>query len=126
MRRDLSQATPSLSGFVLLLALRGRTQGLGHHTVLFPDDYVTAFNHGMALHKAGEYSAAADQFRRAIELNPEDASFQVALANSYERLQDRAGAAAAYAEYLRLAPDSPDVDKVRARIAVLSGAPRQP
>lgn len=93
---------------------------------LFPDDYVTAFNYGMALHKAGEYSAAADQFRRAIELNPEDASFQVALANSYERLQDRAGAAAAYTEYLRLAPDSPEADKVRARIAVLSGAPRQP
>ena len=31
------RATPSLSGFVLLLALRGRTPGLAHHTVLFPD-----------------------------------------------------------------------------------------
>jgi tetratricopeptide (TPR) repeat protein len=90
---------------------------------LFPDDYVTAFNYGMALYKAGDYSASVEQYRRAIELNPEDASFRVALANSYERLQDRAGAAAAYAEYLRLSPDSPDVDKVRARIAVLSGAP---
>jgi phytoene desaturase len=37
--RRLARATPSLSGFVLLLALRGRTEGLAHHTVLFPDDY---------------------------------------------------------------------------------------
>ena len=90
---------------------------------LFPDDYVTAFNYGMALHKGGEFSAAVDQYRRAIALNPDDASFQVALANSYERLQDRAGAAAAYTEYLRLSPDSDDADKVRARIALLNGSP---
>ncbi len=36
-RAALEAATPSLSGFVLLLALRGRTPGLAHHTVLFPD-----------------------------------------------------------------------------------------
>ncbi|MFN2538021.1 MAG: phytoene desaturase family protein, partial [Mycobacteriales bacterium] len=35
----LARATPSLSGFVLLLALRGTTDGLAHHTVLFPDNY---------------------------------------------------------------------------------------
>jgi phytoene desaturase len=38
-RRRLRKATPSLSGFVLNLAVRGRTPGLGHHTVLFPGDY---------------------------------------------------------------------------------------
>jgi phytoene desaturase len=38
-RRRLRKATPSLSGFVLNLAVRGRTPGLGHHTVLFPADY---------------------------------------------------------------------------------------
>ena len=43
-RRDLRRATPSLSGFVLLLALRGRTPGLGHHTVLFPEDYDAEFD----------------------------------------------------------------------------------
>ena len=32
----LRRTQPSLSGFVLLLALRGRTPGLRHHTVLFP------------------------------------------------------------------------------------------
>ncbi|MEW1957254.1 phytoene desaturase family protein [Kineococcus sp. NPDC059986] len=33
----------SSSGFVLLLALEGRTPGLRHHTVLFPDDYDAEF-----------------------------------------------------------------------------------
>ena len=44
-RKGLRKATPSLSGFVLLLALRGRTAGLRHHTVLFPADYDAEFDH---------------------------------------------------------------------------------
>ncbi|MFZ5871360.1 MAG: phytoene desaturase family protein [Actinomycetota bacterium] len=43
-RAALARATPSLSGFVLLLALRGRTPGLRHHTVLFPRDYDAEFD----------------------------------------------------------------------------------
>ncbi len=42
--RRVSRAAPSLSGFVLLLALRGRTPELAHHTVLFPDDYDAEFD----------------------------------------------------------------------------------
>nr|MBA2768646.1 phytoene desaturase [Sporichthyaceae bacterium] len=38
-RRRLRRATPSLSGFVLMLALRGSTERVAHHTVLFPRDY---------------------------------------------------------------------------------------
>jgi phytoene desaturase len=44
VRRSLRRGTPSLSGFVLLLALRGRTPGLAHHTVLFPEDYDAEFD----------------------------------------------------------------------------------
>src|SRR3954467_2466589 len=44
VRRDLERATPSFSGFVLLLALRGRTPELAHHTVLFPEDYDAEFD----------------------------------------------------------------------------------
>lgn len=40
----LAKAPPSLSGFVLLLGLRGRTPGLGHNTVLFPTDYDAEFD----------------------------------------------------------------------------------
>ena len=42
--RRLARATPSLSGFVLLLAVRGRTPGLAHHNVLFPSDYDAEFD----------------------------------------------------------------------------------
>jgi phytoene desaturase len=42
--RRLARATPSLSGFVLLLAVRGRTPGLAHHNVLFPRDYDAEFD----------------------------------------------------------------------------------
>ncbi|HVE64047.1 MAG TPA: phytoene desaturase family protein [Mycobacteriales bacterium] len=44
VRRRLARATPSLSGFVLLLGLRGRTPDLAHHTVLFPRNYDAEFD----------------------------------------------------------------------------------
>ena len=34
----------SLSGYVLLLGLRGRTPGLAHHTIIFPRDYDAEFD----------------------------------------------------------------------------------
>ncbi|MEJ5913440.1 phytoene desaturase family protein [Pseudokineococcus sp. 1T1Z-3] len=40
----LRRAEPSASGFVLLLALDGRTPDLQHHTVLFPADYDAEFD----------------------------------------------------------------------------------
>jgi phytoene desaturase len=43
-RRRLTRASPSLSGFVVLLGVRGRTPGLHHHTVLFPHDYDAEFD----------------------------------------------------------------------------------
>ncbi|MGH8884593.1 MAG: phytoene desaturase family protein [Egibacteraceae bacterium] len=43
-RRRLARTTPSLSGFVVLLGVRGRTPGLAHHTVLFPADYDAEFD----------------------------------------------------------------------------------
>ena len=42
--RRLRKATPSLSGFVLLLAVRGRTPSLQHHNVWFPQDYDAEFD----------------------------------------------------------------------------------
>jgi phytoene desaturase len=42
--RRLSRATPSLSGYVLLLAVKGRTPGLRHHNVWFTDDYDAEFD----------------------------------------------------------------------------------
>jgi tetratricopeptide (TPR) repeat protein len=90
---------------------------------LFPDDYVTTFNLALMLHKGGDEAGAVDQYQKAIALQPGDASFRLALANSLVRLDKRPEAAAAYQEYLRLSPSAPDADKVRARIAELTGAP---
>ncbi|MGN6687807.1 MAG: phytoene desaturase family protein [Actinomycetales bacterium] len=58
-RRRLRRATPSLSGFVILLALRGRTPGLRHHTVLFPDDYDDEFDSVFGLRRRGRVVRAA-------------------------------------------------------------------
>lgn len=42
-RRALKKATPSLSGFSLLLGLKGKSN-LGHHTVFFPENYDAEFD----------------------------------------------------------------------------------
>jgi tetratricopeptide (TPR) repeat protein len=88
---------------------------------LFPNDYATTFNLALTLHKSGDDASAIPEYQKAIELNPTDASFRMALAISLERV-NRAEAAAAYREYLRLSPAAADADKVRARIAELTGA----
>lgn len=43
-QRKLARATPSLSAFVVLLAVQGRTEGLAQHNVLFPLDYEAEFD----------------------------------------------------------------------------------
>lgn len=60
-RRAMARSTASLSGFVLLLALRGRTPGPAHHTVLFPEDYDDEFDSvfGTGAHR-GRPCAVAD------------------------------------------------------------------
>jgi phytoene desaturase len=45
VRARLQRATPSMSAFVLMLALRGRSLDVAHHTVLFPTDYDAEFDH---------------------------------------------------------------------------------
>ena len=55
-----------------------------------------------------------------MALAPEDAHFRLALALSYERLQRNAEAVAAYQEYLRLAPDAADAERVQTRVAQLT------
>ena len=42
--RQLRRATPSFSGFVMLLAAQGTTPGISHHNVWFPSDYDEEFD----------------------------------------------------------------------------------
>jgi len=87
---------------------------------LLPDDYATIFNLGQTLHLKGDEGAAVQEYLKAIALSPDDGSFRLALGISLEKLKRRAEAAAAYGEYLRLSPQAPDADKIRARIAQLT------
>lgn len=59
-QRSLARATPSLSGVVLLLALRGRTPGMAHHTVLFPADYDDEFDAVFGSRRGGPPRPVAD------------------------------------------------------------------
>ncbi|HEX5480496.1 MAG TPA: tetratricopeptide repeat protein, partial [Dehalococcoidia bacterium] len=77
-------------------------------------------------HQSGDDEGAVAEYRKAIELAPQDASFRMALGISLEKTGAPSDAAAAYAEYLRLAPNAADADKVRARIAELTGTPAPP
>jgi phytoene desaturase len=65
LAKDLARTTPSLSGFVILLALRGRTSGLQHHNVWFPADYDGEFDaifgpHPHPAHDPAIYVCAPD------------------------------------------------------------------
>ncbi len=42
--KNIRKSTPSLAGFVLLLAVKGRTNGLQHHNVWFTEDYDAEFD----------------------------------------------------------------------------------
>ena len=43
-RKKLRRATPSFSGFYLLLSLKGKSAGQNHHTVSFPQNYDSEFD----------------------------------------------------------------------------------
>ena len=87
---------------------------------LYPDDYAIAFNLGQALQRSGNDAAAVEEYKRAASLDATEPSFQMAIGMAYERLQKPAEAAAAYSEALRLAPEAPDAERVKARIAKLT------
>jgi tetratricopeptide (TPR) repeat protein len=93
---------------------------------LFPDDYATTFNLALAMHKKGDDAGAVTEYKKAIAQNPGEASFRMALAISYEGLKQNSEAAGQYSEYLRLSPLAGDAEKVRAKIAQLTGAPAAP
>ena len=91
-----------------------------------PGDSVTTFDLAKALHRKGDAAAAVTEFQKVIGLDPNDASVRIALAESYEALNQRPQAAEAYNQYLKLAPSGPDADKARLRIARLTSTSAEP
>lgn len=58
-RRAARLRERSLAGFVLLLGVHGRTPGLAHHNVLFPDDYDAEFDDVFGHPRRGEVARPA-------------------------------------------------------------------
>lgn len=44
VEKELARTDLSLSGFVLMLGVRGQTEGLAHHNIFFSDDYPAEFH----------------------------------------------------------------------------------
>lgn len=88
---------------------------------LFPDDYVTQFNLAQALRGSGDLPAAIQAYERAIQLAPGQADFHLSHGLALEAASRPAEAVAAYRRFLDLASDSPEADRVKGRIAELTG-----
>ena len=87
---------------------------------LFPDDYATQFNLAKALQASGNVNAAVSAYERAIALAPGQSEFQLSYGLALEAATRPRDAAAAYRRYLELEPASPQAEKVKARLALLS------
>ncbi len=67
----------------------------------------------------GKLSLALNEFKHALELDPDSADVYLEMADVYDQLERPQEAAASYKRYLALAPDAPDADDVRAQLREL-------
>ena len=77
---------------------------------------------GEALQANGEMDAAIQGFERAIALAPGQPDFHLSHGLALEAARRPREATVAYRNFLDLAPESPDADKVKAKIAMLETA----
>ncbi len=92
---------------------------------LFPDDGPTLFNFGLALQQTGADAEAATVLERALAAIPDDASFVLALARSYQRLARTADARRAFERFLDMSPQSADAAAARQALTTLCRCTRR-
>jgi tetratricopeptide (TPR) repeat protein len=68
------------------------------------------------------YQEAKLKYAQLAELQPDDASIQIQLAQAAENANDLPSAVAAYEQFLKLAPDDPSAEAVKARVEQLKAA----
>jgi len=90
---------------------------------LFPNDGPTLYNFGLALQQTGVDAEAAAVLERATATRPDDPSFVLALARSYQRLSRTAEARQAFTRFLDMSPQSADAAPARAALDALSATP---
>jgi len=83
------------------------------------------FEQGKAAYRDGRYADAIRAFADADALAPR-AALSFDIARAYERLGEPARAIDSYSDFLRRAPDAPNADLVRARIAALRASVPEP
>jgi tetratricopeptide (TPR) repeat protein len=89
---------------------------------LFPDDHATLFNLALALRQAGRTAEAAPMLERVIALAPEDPSFVLTAARTYDELDRREEAVASYRKFLSQSATGADADAARGRLARLESS----
>ena len=89
---------------------------------LFRDDHATLFNLALALRKAGRTAEAAPILERVIALAPEDPSFVLMAARTYDELDRREEAVASYRKFLSRSATGADADAARGRLARLESS----
>ena len=73
---------------------------------MFPEDYLTYTNRGIAYRATGRYDLALADFARAIELAPNEAGGYTSLGSVYEETGDYQLALAEYDKVVELLPDN--------------------
>ena len=68
------------------------------------------------------YEQAKLKYVALAELQPNDASIQIQLAQAAENANDLSSAISAYEQFLKLAPDDPSADAVKSRVQQLKAA----
>ena len=68
------------------------------------------------------YQEAKLKYAQLAELQPEDASIQIQLAQAAENANDLPSAISAYEQFLKLAPDDPSAEAVKSRVEQLKAA----
>lgn len=70
-----------------------------------PTDARTFYNLGLARRRISDHAGAVEAFQRAVELNPNEARYKIALAESYQEIRRPEAALASFEEALKTGGD---------------------
>ncbi len=128
MTEDLSYFMAHVALGQMGLALRDSVTAvseLGLAAEVAIDEPWVHFLYGSTLVAVGQHTEAVVPLKKAVELEPLYAAPQYALGQALEKTGDAAGAKAAFAKYLTIAPRREDANRIIAtqRLTALGGAP---